>query len=42
MGINAASLEITGVEAGEFLVKFQLTSRIDGFQWVLVAVYGVA
>jgi hypothetical protein len=35
-------LEVRNIVLGEFAVKFRVRSKVDGFQWALVAVYGVA
>ena len=35
-------LEVRNVVVGDFAVKFRVRSKIDGFQWALVAVYGAA
>ena len=33
---------VDNVEVGVFYIKFYLTTKADGFRWVLMAVYGVA
>ena len=30
------------VVMGDFVVKFRVRSKVDGFNWALVAVYGAA
>ena len=42
VGINVQMLRVTGVNNGERCVKIDLTSKSDGFEWSLVAVYGAA
>jgi hypothetical protein len=42
VGINADTLEVDKVVAGDRCVKFYITSKGDKFKWVLVAVYGAA
>jgi hypothetical protein len=42
VGINAASLSVQKVVAGDRCVKIFVTSKVDHFHWVLVAVYGAA
>ena len=42
IGINSATLQIKDVEAGDFCVKLSIRSKGDGFEWVLVSVYGAA
>jgi exonuclease III len=42
VGINAQTLSIRKVENGDFCVKLHIRSKIDGFEWVLVHVYGAA
>ena len=34
------SLEVRSVVMGDFVVKFRVRSKVDGFNWALVAVYG--
>ena len=36
------TLEVLNVVFDEFAVKFRVRSKIDGFRWALVAVYGAA
>src|SRR3990170_605605 len=40
LGVKCKTLEVRNVVLGEFAVKFQVRSKVDGFQWALVAVYG--
>jgi hypothetical protein len=40
VGINSATLLVNKVTNGDFCVKLNLKSKIDGFEWVLVPVYG--
>ena len=42
VGINAQTLSVKDVRHGKKCVKFDLTSKNDGFEWSLVAVYGAA
>jgi hypothetical protein len=42
IGINSATLQVRNVEAGDFCVKLSIRSKGDGFEWVLVSVYGAA
>ena len=42
IGINMATIQVTNVEVGDFCVKLYVKSRFDGFEWVLVSVYGAA
>jgi hypothetical protein len=42
VGINAASLTVQWVVTGSRCVKVFVTSKLDNFKWVLVAVYGAA
>ena len=42
LGVRCDSLEVRSVVMGDFAVKFRVRSRIDGFNWALVAVYGAA
>ena len=42
LGFNAATLRVQDVISGDFCVKMHLQSKIDGFSWVLVVVYGAA
>ena len=40
LGVKCKTLEVLNVVHGDFAVKFRVRSKIDGFQWALVAVYG--
>lgn len=42
VGINTATLSIQNVVTGERCVKFYVTSKVDNFKRVLIAVYGAA
>ncbi|WVZ85936.1 hypothetical protein U9M48_032792 [Paspalum notatum var. saurae] len=42
VGVNLVSFDIGEIEEGDFFVKFKLRNKEDGFQWVLVSVYGAA
>jgi hypothetical protein len=42
VGINAATLSVQKVVAGDRCVKFYVKSKADHFCWALVAVYGAA
>lgn len=42
VGVNTTTLHVNWVNTGDFCVKFQLRSKVDGFDWVLVPVYGAA
>jgi hypothetical protein len=42
LGVKCETLEVLNVVHGEFAVKFRVRSKIDGFRWALVAVYGTA
>lgn len=42
LGVNCESLEVVNVFMGEYAVKFHARSKVDGFRWALVAVYGAA
>lgn len=37
-----AALDVRNMEVGDFCVKFHVQSKVDGFVWALVAVYGAA
>lgn len=41
-GVSKLSLDVKNMEVGEFCVKFHVHSKVDGFDWALVAVYGAA
>ena len=42
LGFNNAVISVQEVISGEFCVKLHLTSKLDGFTWALVVVYGAA
>jgi hypothetical protein len=42
VGINSTTLTVNNVFNGDFCIKLQLKSKVDGFEWVLVPVYGAA
>ena len=42
IGINMATLLVKNVDVGDFCVKLYVKSKSDGFEWVLVSVYGAA
>jgi hypothetical protein len=42
VGINNVSLQVGTVETGDFCVKLHVRCKHDGFEWVLVPVYGAA
>lgn len=42
LGINLEVMEVASIDEGEFYVKFHVRNKEDGFQWILVAVYGAA
>ena len=42
LGVNCETLEVLNVFWGEFAVKFHVRSKVDGFKWALVPVYGAA
>jgi hypothetical protein len=42
IGINTTTLMIKNVQNGDFCVKLYLHSKQDGFEWILVSVYGAA
>jgi hypothetical protein len=42
VGINSEVLSVRNVDAGEFCVKLHLRSKLDGFEWSFMAVYGAA
>jgi hypothetical protein len=42
VGINAQTLLVKKVDNGEFCVKLYLRSKLDGFEWILIPVYGAA
>ena len=40
LGVRCETLEVLNVVRGDFAVKFRVKSKLDGFRWSLVAVYG--
>ena len=42
VGINTQTIIVNKVECGDFCVKLELKSKADGFEWLLVPVYGAA
>lgn len=42
LGVKCETLEVLNVVYGDFTVKFLVRSKVDGFRWALVAVYGAA
>jgi hypothetical protein len=42
VGVNREILSIQKVETGDFCVKLFVNSKLDGFEWILVGVYGAA
>ena len=40
--INLLTFDIGEIEEGDFFVKFKIRNKDDGFQWLLVSVYGAA
>jgi hypothetical protein len=42
LGVRCETLEVLNVVRGDFAVKFRVRSKLDGFRWSLVAVYGAA
>jgi hypothetical protein len=40
VGINTNTLLVNRVDSGDYCVKLSITSKVDGFQWLLVLVYG--
>jgi hypothetical protein len=42
VGINSSSLQVKKVSNGDYYVKFQIRNKRDGFEWLLIPVYGAA
>jgi hypothetical protein len=42
VGMNTASLQVKKVTNGDYCVKFKIRSKQDGFEWLLIPVYGAA
>jgi hypothetical protein len=40
VGINTYTLQTKKVDNGDFCVKFHARCKHDGFEWILVSVYG--
>jgi len=42
VGINIETLHVNRVEVNDFCVKLYVRNKIDGFEWILMPVYGAA
>jgi hypothetical protein len=42
VGFNTNTLKVNRVDNGKFCVKLFIKSKLDGFEWLLVPVYGAA
>jgi exonuclease III len=42
VGINSDTLQVIKVTTGDFCVKLHIKCKRDGFEWILVSVYGAA
>jgi exonuclease III len=42
VGINTHTLSVKKVDNGDFCVKLHIKSKTDGFEWILVPIYGAA
>jgi hypothetical protein len=42
VGVNLDGFDIGSIEEGDSFVNFHLRNKVDGFKWVLVAVYEAA
>jgi hypothetical protein len=42
VGVNVETISIQRVETGDFCVKLFVKSKFDGFEWILIGVYGAA
>ena len=42
IGVNTATLQVKNVDVGDFCVNLYVKSKCDGFEWVLVSVYGAS
>ena len=42
VGVNLLTYDIGETEERNFFVKFKLRNKSDGYQWLLVSVYGPA
>ena len=40
--INFTSLAVKEVDMGDYAVNLHLRSKVDGFEWIFVTVYGAA
>jgi hypothetical protein len=42
VGINSATLQMANIDTSDYFVKIKIKCRNDGFEWVLIPVYGAA
>ena len=42
VGINMATLKVKNVFNGDWCITFHLVSKLDGFEWAMIPVYGAA
>jgi exonuclease III len=42
VGVNTQTMLVKKVDNGDFCVKLHIKSKLDGFEWTLVPVYGAA
>ena len=42
LGVNLVTYVVDKVEVEEFFIKFYLITKVDGFRWILMVVYGAA
>jgi hypothetical protein len=42
VGLNKDKFEVFGIIHGNFILKFKLCNKVDGFKWCLLVVYGAA
>jgi hypothetical protein len=42
LGIDLDVFDIGAIEEGDFIIKFKLHNKVDGFKWALLSVYGPA
>jgi exonuclease III len=42
VGINSDTLQVLKVDTGDFCVKLHIKCKRDGFEWIMVSVYGAA
>ena len=40
LGVKCETLEVVNVVRGDYTMKFRVRSKMDGFRWALVVVYG--